>query len=131
MSVTRISRTVLEKTGTKIEKYIENCPWAGKNKRITVTRFGEGSPMRKYGIDTMIDHEGMVANRALISGDTVVLSGTTNVEKYPYIGDFRKLFGELIEKLKQNPVLEKKNHNPQNLYNNRVYNSEAYGINLP
>lgn len=129
---TKVSTKILEKTGTKIEKYQGTNFWTGKPYLVTVTRFGEGTPMKsKYGIDTMIDHGGLLPNRALISGDTVVLSGSTNPKYKASEGDFRKCFKEFIDGLKQNPKLEKKNYNPQALHNNRIYNCSDWGIELP
>jgi len=128
---TKISTKILEKTGTTIEKYVTHSAMNGKNYVKTVTHLGEGNRLRaKYGIDTIVDEQICCPNRALISGDTIVLSGSTKPENFRACGNFKELFKEMMETLKKNPVLEKKNYNPHVMHNNRIYNG-AGGINIP
>ena len=104
-----ISTTVNEKSGTTIKKFL--MPEYGRKAMATVVEYGENNPLKKKGIDSFVKITGApyacgaTADKALFSGDKIILSGASEKKNFEYVGDFNSRFKEMIDLLKKYPKL--------------------------
>lgn len=110
--VGKISTKINAKTGTKIEKFVQRNMWNDKTGVATVVTYGEKTPMKlKYGIDRMVhDPVTLLADKALMRGDEILLNGSTKPSEMSYFGDFKALAKDLFAKLNAGEKVKPLNH---------------------
>ncbi len=108
-----ISTAVNEKSGTTVKKFVTKSNYAdGANKVLaTVVEYGQNTPLKRRGIDTFVKIDGGNTwkeglDRILMSGDEIILSGTSKAEYLKGQGDFNSRFKEMVDLLKQYPKLK-------------------------
>ena len=105
-----ISTSVNEKTGTTVKKFVTEHKYTPGKVLATVVEYGENTPLKKRGIDAFVKVDGTsweeALDRALISNDTVVLSGSSKKECFNMYGDFKARFKKMIEAFKNDPQIK-------------------------
>jgi len=103
-----ISTTVNAKSGTTIKKL--TLPKYGKKAMATIVEYGANNPLKKRGVDSFVkitgtDHGQTLIDRALFSGDKMILNGAAKAENFKSVGSFTSRFKEMVDLLKKYPKL--------------------------
>ncbi len=103
-----ISTTVNEKSGTTVKKFL--MPEYGKKAMATVVEYGQKVPIKQCGVDSFVKITGTddcctKIDRALFSGDKMILSGAAKTENIQNFGNFNARFKEMVDLLKKYPKL--------------------------
>ncbi len=124
-----ISTAVNAKSGTTVRKFL--MPNIGKKAIATVVEYGKDVPIKQCGIDAFVKLTGVnkisseytaAADRALFSGDKIILSGASKTSNFEQVGDFNSRFKEMIDLLKKYPKLtaDKISDTSGNPYHQRI-----------
>lgn len=120
-----ISTAVNAKSGTTVRKFL--MPDVSEKAVATVVEYGKNIPIKQRGIDAFVKIDGSqysdtVIDRAIFSGDKIILSGSSKTENFKTAGNFNSRFKEMIDLLKKYPKLKAE------LISNTQYNSsDIYG----